>query len=371
MGANWRYLDLGRTGPYENAAVMPVLVRSVAETGVPTAQISVWGQSHVNVGWFDDIDATLDLDGCRERGIDVIRRMFYGGGTVWYQAECSMMWGFLLPKDAGADLDSSLLRFQRVITDALGEAGLGEVEFEGSSDLRWHGRKLGALTAQDVVGCHSVGGFLNLAPPDLDEFLAVFRVPDDKFKDKLVTDMREYVCTAEQVVGHRVTYEEVRDSLVEALTRHGIELEPSELSDGERKGFTRTAERVGSDAHLRRVSSRAFAEEASPTDRVGFANHKGRKLCRAGVSLDATPTIVAAMMAGDMHVSPPATMDDVARALVGARADDVADVRSRIASVFERAEVTQADAMMGVTTDDLLSAVIKAVDAATTSSPSP
>ena len=51
---------------------------------------------------------------------------------------------------------------------------------------------------------------------------------------------------------------------------------------------------------------------------TGFANHKGRKLCRAGVAVDDAGTIVAAMMAGDMHVSPPDTMDRVAAALVGA-----------------------------------------------------
>ncbi len=361
----WRYLDLGRMGPHENAAVMPVLVRSVMETGVPTAQISVWGRSHINVGWFDDVDSTLDLDRCRELGIDVIRRMFYGGGTVWYQAECSMMWGLLLPKGGDDDLDASLRRFQHVVTAALDSLGLHEVQFEGSSDLRWNGRKLGALTAQDVVGCNSVGGFLNLSPPDLDEFLSVFRVPDDKFKDKLVTDMREYVCTAEQVVGHPVTFEQVRDALVTALTDDGIELTHSELSEGERKGFSRAAERVGSDAHLRRVSGARFAVEAPANSRVGFANHKGRKLCRAGVAVDDAGKIVAAMMAGDMHVSPPDTLERVAASLVGSSSTDTAELRTRISAVFDGDDVVQADEMMGVTTHDLLTAVTKAVGVAT------
>lgn len=363
VGERWRYLDLGRMDPYQNAAVMPVLVRSVAETGQATAQISVWGQSHINVGWFDDVDDTLDLDGCRARGIPVVRRMVYGGGTVWYQAECSMMWGFLLPRADWPDLDAALRRFQGVISDALGRVGLGEVRFEGSSDLRWQGRKLGALTAQDVVGCHSVGGFLNLSPPDLDDFLAVFRVPDDKFRDKLVTDMRDYVCTAQQVAGRPVTYEEVRDAIVAALAADGIDLEPSELTAGEAKGFTRAAERIGAEEHLRRVSSTRFAATAPEGARVGFGNHKAAKLCRAGVALDAGGRVVTAMMAGDLHVAPPDTLDRVAAALVGANSGDPADLRARIASVFEGDDVSQADELMGVTTDDLLAAVTKAVQA--------
>jgi lipoate-protein ligase A len=362
---SWRYLDLGAVSPYENASVMPVLVRSCGEQGRPIAQTSVWGVTHLNVGWFDDVDATLDLAACRAAGVDVIRRQAYGGGTAYYGAGCAAMWGFLLPKaDEGVEgesLDDRLLRFQPVISDALERIGLGEVQFEGSSDLRWHGRKLGALTAQDVMLCDSVGGFLNLAKPDLDLYLSVVRIPDEKFKDKVVKDLREYVCTAEEVAGRPVSYEEFRDAVVGAMTDAGIELEPSELNAGEQKGFTKIGERVGSDEALRRVSSERFTAHAPAGTRVGFGNHKGRKLCRAGVAVDEQGTVVAAMMAGDMHVSPPDAIDRVADALVGGRATDTDDLRARIASVFEGDDIHQADVAMGVTTDDLLAAVDKAL----------
>jgi hypothetical protein len=94
---------------------------------------------------------------------------------------------------------------------------------------------------------------------------------------------------------------------------------------------------------------------------VGFGNHKGKKLARAGVAVDGTGVIVAAMMAGDMHVSPPDTLDGVAAALVGTRADNRAELRDRIARTWEADGVHQADATMGVTTDDLLAAVDKAI----------
>jgi hypothetical protein len=68
------------------------------------------------------------------------------------------------------------------------------------------------------------------------------------------------------------------------------------------------------------------------------------------------------MMAGDMHVSPPDTLDRVAAALGGARASDRRDVRARIVSVFEAPDVHQAETTTGVTTDDLLAALGKAVE---------
>ncbi len=362
-GERWRYVDLGRQGPYENGATMPVLVRSVAEHGQPIAQTSVWGQTHLNVGWFDDIDATLDLNRCRELGVDVVRRQVYGGGTAFYGAECAAMWGFMLPKgdERYADLDALIVRFQPIVHDALDAIGLGEVQFEGSSDLRWHGRKLGALTAQDVMVCNSVGGFLNLARPDIDLYLDVVRIPDGKFKDKAVKDMREYVCTAEEVAGRPIGYEELRDALVGALEAAGITLERTGLTDGERYGLSKMSAKIGSEDALRRVSSARFAETAPAGSAVGFGNEKGRKLCRAGVAIDAGGTIVAAMMAGDMHVGPPDVIDRVAAALTGAAADDRDELRRRIAEVFEAPDVHQADEAMGVTTDDLLRAVENAI----------
>ena len=357
---------------------MPVLVRSVMTEGEPIAQTSVWGSTHINVGWFDDVDSTLDLARCAELGIDVIRRQFYGGGTAFYGREASMMWGFLLPKGYGADhgghegsagLDDQLRRFQTIVSDALDRVGLAEVQFEGSSDLRWHGRKLGALTAQDVVGCDSIGGFLNLHRPDLTTYLEVVRVPEDKFKDKLVKDMSEYVCTADEVAGHPVDYEDLRDALVAAMAAAGIDLVPSELNEGERKGVAKGSARVGDPEMVRRISSDRFQAEAPAGSRVGLANHKGRKLVRAGLAVDADCVVVAALMAGDLHVSPPDTLDRIAVTLVGARADDAADLRARISGVFDGDDVTQAEQLMGVTTDDLLAAVTKAAAAASSSEP--
>jgi lipoate-protein ligase A len=361
VGEVWRYVDIGPQDAFENNAVMPVLGRQVQQGSGPICTTAVWGATHLNVGWFDDVDATLDLEACRRLGVQVIRRPVHGGGTAFYDKGCAVLCSFLMAKDDHPDLDGELRRFQPVYLDALGRIGLGEVQFEGSSDLRWRGRKLGALTAQDVVTCNSVGSFINIKPPDLDLYLQVVRVPDDKFKDKAVKDMREYVVTAEEIAGHPVTYEDYRDALLAALKDAGFDLDPRSLSDEEQSGVGKISAKIASDDFVRRVSSDRFRAAAPAGSRVGFGNEKGRKLCRAGVALDAGGRVVAAMMAGDMHVGPPDTMDRVATGLVGAAAHDADDLRARIAAVFEAPDVHQPDALMGVTTDDLLTAVQKAV----------
>jgi len=302
----------------------------------------------------------------------VIRRPFAGGGTAFYDAGCTLMWGLLFPKGAGHDdLDAEIERVKPIVLDALDRIGLGEVTFRGSADLRWErDRKLGGVSSGDFGRVISVGGFLNIKPPNLDLYLQVVRVPDQKFKDKLVSDMREVVCTAQEVAGRDVTYEEFRDALFAAVRAAGIDLVDEPLTEVEQAALVKISNRIATDDSVRRISSERFRREAPAGSRVGLANHKGKKLCRAGVALAPDGAIVAAMMAGDMHVAPPDTLDGVAAALVGATATDEADLRARIGSVWEGANVHQADATMGVTTDDLLAAVTRAVAAAEGATPS-
>lgn len=365
MTETWRYIDLGAVDAFENNAQMAVLSRSTAEAGVPTLQTSVWGRTHLNVGWFDDVDSTLDLAACERLGVQVIRRPFAGGGTAFYDAGCALMFGVMFPKGEHDDLDAEIERMKPIVLDALGRIGLGAVSFKGSADLRWErDRKLGGISAGDFGRVISIGGFLNIKPPAMDLYLQVVRVPDEKFKDKLVSDMREYVCTAEEVAGGPVSYEDFRDAFLSALTDAGIEPKVDALTDVEQGALVKISNRIAGDDSVRRISSDRFRADAPAGTRVGFGNHKGKKLARAGVAVDANGVIAAAMMAGDMHVSPPDTLDGVAAALVGATAADQAALRTRVAQVWEADGVHQADVTMGVTTDDLLAAVAKAVSEA-------
>jgi lipoate-protein ligase A len=363
LSERWRYVDCGAVDAFENNAQMAVLARSTSDAAQPILQTSVWGATHLNVGWFDDVDSTLDLAACERLGVQVIRRPFAGGGTAFYERGCAVMWGVMFPKPGNHDdLDAEIARSQPIVLGALDRIGLGDVHFEGSADLRWRGRKLGGISAGDFGRVISVGGFLNIRPPNLDLYLRVVRVPDDKFKDKLVKDMREYVCTAEEVAGRSVRYEHFRDALLAAVDGAEIRLETRDLTDVEQAALKKISNRIATDDSVRRVSSARFRAEHEPAGRrVGFGNHKGRKLCRAGIALDENGFVVAAMMAGDMHVAPPDTLDRVAAALAGTDAAGAAEARRRVAAVFEGPDVHQADTTTGVTTDDLAAAVRKAV----------
>lgn len=357
----WRFLDVGPTDAPTAFGRMPVQAGRVASGRAPdTLMTTVWSKAHFSVGWFEDVDAVLDLEACRARGVDVVRRPVIGGGTAFYDAYAAATISCFLPRERFRDLDEALAFFRAPFRAALDRLGLEEVVLEGSSDLRWRGKKFGALIAQTIFDCVLVGSFVNLRAPDLDLYLACAHVPEEKFRDKLIKDMRSYIATPEEILGRTFAYEDVRDAIeavFEPVT--GFALKPQALSAEEEIGALDVGAAVTSDEFVRRVSASGFAAAAPAGSRVGFANHKARKLVRAGVALDEAGRIARCMLAGDMHLSPPDALDRMAGVLAGARPAEAAEV---LRKAFADIGVEQADEHLGVTPEDFSAAVRLAAD---------
>jgi len=356
---SWRCIDASAMDAPVAFGRMPILAASVVNGGPQVLMTGMFGAGHFQIGWFEDVDAVLDLDAARARGIQVFRRPVWGGGTAFYDTNASALLSFFIRADRFPTLDGALEHFRPVMRNALDALGLAEVAFEGSSDLRWQGRKLGTLITQSVLGTTVVGGFFNLRAPDLETYAAVARVPEEKFKDKIIKDQVAYICTPADVRGSPLSYEEFRDAVVSAA-RAVIDLEASAFTPEEDTGTQGFVDAVSADDYVARVSSSRFAEAAPPDTRAGFANVKGKKLVRAGVALDDEGTIVRAMMAGDMHLSPPEAMDRVAAALVGESVDDPDGMLAVVRAVFAQPDIDQPDEAAGITAQDCVDAVLLA-----------
>ena len=361
MSERWRFIDGGPTEAPAAYGRLPAIAASVVQGGPEVLMTLIWSRGHLTVGWFDDVDSAIDLVAARDAGIDVFRRPIWGGGTAFYDTEAVAVWSWIMREDRYPNLDDALAGFRPVMEKALTDVGLGEARFEGSSDIRWRNRKLGTLITQSVLGTKVVGGFLNLTRPDLELYRRVARVPEEKFKDKVIKDIVEYIATPVDVRGRPLPYEELRDAIVRASREvGGLELEPAPYSAEEERITGDFVTAVKGDEFVRRLSSERFRAEAAPGTRVGFANVKGKKLVRAGVMLGESGTIVRAMVAGDMHVSPPDAMDRVATALQGASAGDREDLLARVRSIFDAPDVEQAEAAAGITPEDVVEAVVRA-----------
>ncbi|MGZ6527852.1 MAG: lipoate--protein ligase family protein [Actinomycetota bacterium] len=358
MVERWRFIDAGAREAPDFFGRMPILAASVATGGPEIMMTGVFGRGHFQIGWFEDVDAVLDLDAARAQRVEVFRRPLWGGGTAFYDTNASALLSFFIHADAFGTLDEALEHFRPVMRRALDDLGLGEAKFEGSSDIRWNGRKLGTLITQAVLGTTVVGGFFNLRKPDLELYAKVARVPEEKFKDKIIKDQNEYICTPGEVRGKDLPYAEFRNAVLAAARKEKmLAFDPTGFTAEEdvgTKGFVQT---VSADDWVRRVSSERFRGKAAPGARVGFANLKAKKLVRAGLELNGS-VIARAMVAGDMHASPPEAMDRVAAALEGGSIDDREDLVARARAVFDTIE--QPDEAAGITPEDVVEAVLLA-----------
>jgi len=362
----WRFIDAGPQQAAKAYGRLPAIAASIVQGGPEVLMTMVWAKGHLTVGWFDDVDSAIDLAAARAEGIDVFRRPIFGGGTAFYDTEAVAVWSWMVRDDAFPTLDDALKHFRPVMERALSDLGLGEAHFEGSSDIRWRDRKLGNCITQAVLGTKVIGGFLNLKRPDLELYRRVARVPEEKFKDKVIKDIVEYIVTPTDIRGGPLGYDELRDAIATASHEVvGIELAPSPFSDAEEAVTQQFVDAVASDEFIRRISSERFRSEASPGTHVGFANVKGKKLVRCGVALDEAGTIVRAMVAGDMHVSPPDAMDRMAASLAGANVADREELTARVRSIFEAPDVDQPDEAAGITPEDVVEAVVRAAKEAT------
>ena len=366
MSNRWRFIDGGPTEAPAAYGRLPAIAASVVQGGPEVLMTLLWSRGHLTVGWFDDVDSAINLDAAREAGIDVFRRPIFGGGTAFYDTEAVSVWSWIMRDDRFPSLDEALGHFQPVMERALTDLGLGEAHFEGSSDIRWRNRKLGNCITQAVLGTKVVGGFLNLKRPDLELYRRVARVPEEKFKDKVIKDIVEYIVTPTDIRGTPLTHEELRDAIARASREvAGLGLEPSPYTPEELNITDQFVASVRSDEFVRRISSERFRTEASAGHRVGFANVKGKKLVRAGVELDEGGTIIRALIAGDMHTSPPDSIDRVSESLAGANVGDREDLLTQVRSVFDQPDFVQPDLAAGITPEDVVEAVERAAKEAT------
>ncbi len=222
-------------------------------------------EDHVSVGASQDPATDLDLDGCAQQGIPVLRRPL-GGGAVWVEAgqPCFFL---VMPRHSLARGHRHLFSMGMGLAMAvLRQLGLEDVETR-SQDIWIHGRKImgtGAATLEK--GCVFGASFLLRFP--IERFLACIFAPSDGYREWVLPALREGVTDCEQEIIPAPDNDAFRGALLEALRqRFGVppktvELDPAlraawiargreELEDME-QGDTRSA--VPSGIRINRVN---------------------------------------------------------------------------------------------------------------------
>ncbi|MDP3975725.1 MAG: biotin/lipoate A/B protein ligase family protein [bacterium] len=230
-----RLLQTGAHSAAWNMALDEVLIERIAAgLSEPCLRFYTWKPSAISIGYFQSLEAEVDLAKCRELGIDVVRRQT-GGGAVFHDDEVT--YSMHLPLSAPPErLETSgrvgdlvplkiLESYEKIcsaIIRGLAELGI-QSEFVPLNDILVSGQKISGNAQTRKRGVLLQHGTI-LKSVDVDTMFELLKVPDEKLKGKLIQDVKQRVTSVNAHSGGRFSTQGITDALI-----RGFEKEFSEL----------------------------------------------------------------------------------------------------------------------------------------------
>lgn len=227
----------------EGLAVDDTLPQSVALHDSPPILHLYTFIPSVIVGKYQDIEAALHLDRCRQRGIQYSRRST-GGGTVIMGPEIVSL-GLGIPADYPG-LGSGVLGLFESLSGVLIQAlsGLGiEAHFRPKNDLEVNGKKIAGLSAAAETGKSLLFHTSLLVDFDVELMLDIMKTPLVKVQDKGYNCFSQRMTTVRRELGRAVPVNVVVEAIQRAFEeRFGIRFVEDTPDEWERESVRRFTE---------------------------------------------------------------------------------------------------------------------------------
>ncbi len=225
-----RYLNLGTVPSTYSQAVYHALAERMTTQSEPVLVTVSPEQPYVCVGYHQLASREIDRDYCEQQGIAVGRRMV-GGGAVYLDHD-QIFWHLLLPSYNGT-VDALYNDILKAPVSAYRKMGVAAT-YRPVNDIVVGPRKIGGTGAAQIGQSTVIVGSI-LMDFDTAAMSRVLRVPSEKFRDKMVQSLDEYMTTVRRELGAASpSREEATDLLVkEFATALKQEIHKGSLSRAE------------------------------------------------------------------------------------------------------------------------------------------
>ncbi|MHB8551312.1 MAG: lipoate--protein ligase family protein, partial [Acidiferrobacterales bacterium] len=181
----------------------------------------------VIVGAHEDPERVVRLGYCKQRGIDVVRRLT-GGGALYLDSG-QLCWSLTMPsvtgRAVGKTLQAMLERLTRAVVDALCSLGVGAT-FEPFNDIEINGRKIACSFLTDDGWRMLFQGSL-LLDVDIETMLKALRVPTEKLSALGICSARKRFTTLREQLGKIPPLNELESRIARALGKAlGVGFQP-------------------------------------------------------------------------------------------------------------------------------------------------
>ncbi|MBI2445803.1 lipoate--protein ligase family protein [Candidatus Micrarchaeota archaeon] len=212
-----KLLKTGFSDAYLNMGIDEALMRTCQE---PVLRLYGWKPHAVSIGYFQGLEEEVDLDACKRHGVDVVRRVT-GGGAVYHADE--LTYSFVTRQFGGNILDS----YRDICAGIL--LGLKKIGVDGQfaplNDLIVNGKKFSGNAQTRRGGVLLQHGTILLSV-DVDRMFDLLKVPSEKMKGKLISDVKQ------RVIGIGKSFGDVERAVADGFEEHyGMNLEPMGVSE--------------------------------------------------------------------------------------------------------------------------------------------
>jgi len=231
----WRLVNAGSLPPLETQTIWHAGAIAVSEGVAPNTIFIDWPKTPlVGCGFHQEIEKEVDLDYCQRHNILVARRQI-GGGAV-YLNDGQIFYHVVVHKKTPS-IPPNVADFYKVLLQApiktYRDLGI-PAEYRPINDIKVGERKISGNGAGLIEDAMVLCGNLILTF-DYDTMVKVLRVPEEKFRDKLVKSLRDWVTTVERELSRVPKREDCINLLVKNFEGTlNIELVPEQLTDREK-----------------------------------------------------------------------------------------------------------------------------------------
>ena len=227
----WRVIPLHVCNAFEAMAIDEAVHEAVAENkSPPTIRFWRWQPSAVSIGYFQSIEDEVNLEMCKQFGVDVVRRRT-GGGAVYHDYDGEITYSIIGSENIFA---KGIRESYREICGWLinGLKGLDiEASFVPINDIIVGGKKISGNAQTRSKGVLLQHGTV-LHNLDVKKMFTLLKVSQEKISDKMIKAVEERV-TCLLNFGN-FSFEDVYKSLLSGFTE-GKEWEFGNLNEQEKQ----------------------------------------------------------------------------------------------------------------------------------------
>jgi lipoate-protein ligase A len=188
----WRVVGLEAHDAYFNMAIDETLLERIREKkSPPTIRFYRWSPSSVSIGRFQSMEEEVDVESCKELGVDYVRRIT-GGGAVYHDTNGEITYSIIGPE---SEFPQGIRESYKYVCQGVidGLSGLGiKAEFAPINDILVNGKKISGNAQTRRRGVLLQHGTI-LYSLDVKRMFTLLRISKEKISDKLIRSVEERV----------------------------------------------------------------------------------------------------------------------------------------------------------------------------------